>query len=75
MSNSTHQAGQVPGAGFHQFYPHPDGHAVKFDEAGNELMLFNADSFASVTVPMGALMLIKVGERMAELGKKLLAES
>jgi hypothetical protein len=75
MSNTNHQAGQVPGAGFHQFYPHPDGHAVKFNEAGNELLLFNADSFASVTVPMGALMLIEVGERMAALGRELQAKS
>ena len=74
MKNTNRQAGQVPGAGFHQFYPHPDGHAVKFDEAGNELLLFNADTFASVTVPMGALMLVEVGESMAALGKKLLAE-
>ena len=74
MKNTNHQAGRVPGAGFHQFYPHPDGHAVKFNEAGNELLLFNADTFASVTVPMGALMLVEVGESMAALGKKLLAE-
>jgi hypothetical protein len=74
MSNTTHQAGQVPGAGFHQFYPHPDGHAVMFDDAGNELLIFNADSFTSVNVPMGALMLVETGERMAALGKKLLSE-
>ena len=74
MSNTTHQAGQVPGAGFHQFYPHPDGHAVMFDDAGNELLIFNADSFTSVNVPMGALMLVESGERMAALGKKLLSE-
>lgn len=58
----------------HQLYPHPDGHAVMFDEAGRELLIFNADSLASVAVPMGALMLVVVGERMAALGKKLLAE-
>ena len=74
MSNTTHQAGQVPGAGFHQFYPHPDDHAVMFDDAGNELLIFNADSFTSVNVPMGALMLVETGERMAALGKKLLSE-
>ena len=74
MSNTTHQAGQVPGAGFHQFYPHPDGHAVMFDDAGNEQLIFNADSFTSVNVPMGALMLVETGERMAALGKKLLSE-
>ena len=74
MKNTNHQAGRVPGAGLHQFYTHPDGHAVKFNEAGKELLIFNADSFASVTVPMGALMLIEVGERMAELGKKLQAQ-
>ena len=74
MSNTTHQAGQVPGAGFHQFYPHPDGHAVMFDDAGNALPIFNADSFTSVNVPMGALMLVETGERMAALGKKLLSE-
>ena len=74
MSNTNHQAGQVPGAGFHQFYPHPDGHAVMFDEAGGELLIFNADNFTSVVVPMGALMMVEVGESMAALGKKLLVE-
>ena len=58
----------------HQFYPHPDGHEVMFDEAGKELLIFNSDSLASVAVPMGALMLVVVGERMAALGKKLLSE-
>jgi len=59
---------------FHQFYPHPDGHALMFDEAGNELLLFNADSLASIAVPMTPLMLIEVGKNMAALGKKLLSE-
>ena len=71
MSNTTHHAGKITGAGFHQFYSHPDGHAVKFNESGNELLIFNADSLTSATVPIGALMLIEMGERMAELGKKL----
>lgn len=74
MSNTTHHAGQVNGIGFHQFYSHPDGHAVKFNGAGNELLIFNADSLTSTTVPIGALMLIEMGERMAELGKKLQAQ-
>lgn len=74
MSFTQHQDDQVPGAGFDQFYEHPDGHAVMFDRAGNELHLFNADSFVSLSLPIGPLMLVEVGERMAALGKKLLTK-
>ena len=43
-------------------------------EAIAALARINADSFTSVNVPMGALMLVETGERMAALGKKLLSE-
>ena len=42
-----------------------------FDATAQELRLFNADSFVSLAIPMGASMLAEVGERMAALGKKL----
>ncbi len=71
MSFTQHQDDQVPGAGFAQFYPHPDGHALMFDAAANQLHLFSGDSFVSVAVPIGPQMLVEVGERMAALGKKL----
>ena len=74
MSNTHHQEEQVPGTDFDQFYDHPDGHAVMFDEAGRELLLFNADSFTSLAVPMSTVMLVEVGERMVALGKKLLTK-
>ncbi len=71
MSFTQHQDDQVPGAGFAQFYPHPDGHALMFDAAANQLYLFSGDSFVSLAIPMGVSMLVEVGERMAALGKKL----